>query len=323
MTTLSVVIPIYNSAIYLERCFKSLITSTHWVDEVILVNDGSIDTSQEIIENFDFKDIKTVRLFQANCGLSSARNLGIAHVTSDYFILLDSDDFINSTLIETIFNILAQHQPHLISYEVQRVSAHLQPIEIIKYHDNKHSSGVELLSYFLKQKINFVAACGYAYQTKFFKDQKFQFAESRYHEDFGLIPYVLCRATTVISIKHVGYYYVTTPNSIMRTKSKEIDFKKATDTIWLSNQLINDVLECDLSTYDFSMIVNFLLHTIFSKITLFETSLQKKMIQAIFTQQKLSIYRKASVKLKIKLMLFYVYPLMYQKIFEKRFNRPQ
>lgn len=91
---LSVVVPVYNTGRYLERCLSSLINQTLENIEIVVVNDGSTDDSLSIIEYFsrDYKNIKVITT--RNAGISAARRLGIENATSEYICFVDSDDFV-------------------------------------------------------------------------------------------------------------------------------------------------------------------------------------------------------------------------------------
>lgn len=92
MATLSVIVPVYNTAPYLARALDSVLCQTGAEIEVIAVNDGSTDTSAEILAEYEKKDAR-VRVFtKENGGLADARNLGIEHARGEYLAFLDSDD---------------------------------------------------------------------------------------------------------------------------------------------------------------------------------------------------------------------------------------
>lgn len=101
---LSVIIPIYNSEKYLERCIESVVNQADDTIEIILVNDGSTDGSQKICEKYtcQYKNVKL--LVKENGGLSSARNYGLTYAQGMYVAFLDSDDMWSSDFIEDLKN---------------------------------------------------------------------------------------------------------------------------------------------------------------------------------------------------------------------------
>ena len=100
----SIIIPVYNSEEYIKRCLESVINQTYKNLEILIINDGSKDKSDEIIKSY--KDDRIKYITQENRGLSGARNTGIDNSTGDYIMFLDSDDSIDldavSLLVERI-----------------------------------------------------------------------------------------------------------------------------------------------------------------------------------------------------------------------------
>lgn len=103
MPKVSIIIPIYNSEEYLERCILSVINQTLKEIEIILVNDGSIDNSLNIMNSFAIRDNRIAIINQSNKGLSSARNVGLLTAKSDYISFLDSDDYIEKEMLEILY----------------------------------------------------------------------------------------------------------------------------------------------------------------------------------------------------------------------------
>ena len=91
---ISVIIPVYNVENYLDRCITSVINQTYKNLEILLVNDGSTDTSGEICDNYAQQDERIKVIHKKNGGLSSARNAGLDISKGDFIGFLDSDDFI-------------------------------------------------------------------------------------------------------------------------------------------------------------------------------------------------------------------------------------
>ena len=90
----SVVVPVYNTELFLGECLYSLEKQTLTDIEIILVNDGSTDNSGELLREYAGKDARCVYVEQANQGLSAARNTGIEYASGHYLAFLDSDDWL-------------------------------------------------------------------------------------------------------------------------------------------------------------------------------------------------------------------------------------
>lgn len=101
---ISIIVPIFNSEKYLPDCIESILSQTHKNLQLILVNDGSTDSSLDICEHFKKKDNRIVVVNKSNEGVSSARNIGIQIAEGDYIGFVDSDDYINPNLLEVLLN---------------------------------------------------------------------------------------------------------------------------------------------------------------------------------------------------------------------------
>ena len=96
MIKVSVILPIYNVAPYLEEAFESILNQSLKEIEVIAVNDGSTDNSEEIVKRYQQLDSRIISFSQENQGQSVARNLALQHATGQYIYMMDSDDMLTS-----------------------------------------------------------------------------------------------------------------------------------------------------------------------------------------------------------------------------------
>lgn len=102
---ISIIVPVYNSAKYLPKCLDSIISQTYQNLEIILVNDGSTDNSEKIINTYAKKDSRIKTITQKNQGQSSARNAGLKEAKGSYISFVDSDDQINPSFISKLFSL--------------------------------------------------------------------------------------------------------------------------------------------------------------------------------------------------------------------------
>ena len=101
MTDISIIVPIYNAEKYLSKCINSLINQTKKEIEIILINDGSTDRSEEIINNYRDERIKYFK--NENQGIGKTRNFGIEKATGKYLMFVDSDDYLKEDACEILF----------------------------------------------------------------------------------------------------------------------------------------------------------------------------------------------------------------------------
>lgn len=116
MTQVSIVIPAYNAAAYLAETLYSVCESTHQDFEVVVVDDGSTDTTSEVVKTIAKFDRRVRLLSQSNCGMSAARNRGIASSNSEYIALIDSDDIWHPEKLRWQLQRLQDHPDHDFSY---------------------------------------------------------------------------------------------------------------------------------------------------------------------------------------------------------------
>lgn len=109
MEKVSIIVPVYNVEKYIESCIQSILNQTYDNWELILINDGSVDKSEDICQSFVNRDQRIILVSQENRGVSAARNVGIAKSTGEYIIFLDSDDELESNAVEIMLSDIIQY----------------------------------------------------------------------------------------------------------------------------------------------------------------------------------------------------------------------
>lgn len=209
----SIVVPVYNVEKYVEKCLASLNNQTYKNYEAIIVNDGSTDDSESIIKRF-IKNKKNFKYYKKeNGGLSDARNFGVKYSSGNYLLFLDSDDYLDEELLERLCEILSKNKYDIIKFNYidvinEKCIPHYEPL----------ADSIEVQ---VKDLINFEyfePAHGFCYDLNFYKNNNFEFAKGKYHEDYGLIPLILLKANTIYYYNYFGYYYVKRENSIVNNQ---------------------------------------------------------------------------------------------------------
>ena len=260
----SIVIPVYNVEPYLRRCLDSLREQVYENFEVIVVNDGSPDDSQKIIDEFVKEDNRFIDYQKKNGGLSDARNYGVQKATGDYLLFLDGDDYVSSDYLKVMEEtIMSDDKPEVIhfGFVLQEDGNEIKK----KAPVFSNQTGIQAFQV-LSQDSYFVTAWSYAYRRQFWLDHHFQYAKGMYHEDYGLTPYVVLCAEKVSSIADCLYYYLVRSNSIMTSNDTEKLLKKANDTLsqydWLKEQIMTlQSLNEDEKQY----VMSYLTNTLFVK----------------------------------------------------------
>lgn len=107
---ITVIVPVYNVEHYLDKCLDSVIKQTYKNIEIIVVNDGSTDSSGAICKEFAEIDHRIIYIEQENAGLSAARNTGLENMSGDYVTFVDSDDWIEQDYVETLYQKIVEYQ---------------------------------------------------------------------------------------------------------------------------------------------------------------------------------------------------------------------
>lgn len=99
---ISIIIPVYNAEHYLSRCLDSVLAQTYKNLEILLIDDGSIDTSGKICDEYATKDKRIIVIHKENGGLVSARQAGTKIAQGKYIVPVDGDDWVNTALLDTL-----------------------------------------------------------------------------------------------------------------------------------------------------------------------------------------------------------------------------
>ena len=224
MVKFSIIIVSYNGQKYINNCINNIKKQTFKNYEIIFIDDGSTDDTKNIIKSFNDVNYYSIK----HSGVSHARNYGISKVKGEYFLFVDVDDYIDNNLLE-VLDKKTRKQLDLIKYKYEMVTTYDRKQMDIKKENMNVLKGTDMFKYLCSKKEAVDLICIYLYNTKFWRENKFLFKEGTYHEDFGLIPYVILKAKNALSLEFLGYYYVQTNDSITRTTDKEKNIKKAYD----------------------------------------------------------------------------------------------
>ena len=226
---ISVIVPVYNVEEYLEECLESIRQQTFTDIEVILVNDGSTDSSKEICERFCQADSRFKLINQENKGQSVARNRGVAESTGQFIMFVDSDDVVKENIVEVLLSYM-KADVDLVECNLVYNQEKLQKNKTIRviFEGNSTEAVINCISF---KEVKFCAF------TKLYRREiveKIPFLEGCIYEDvFTGINY-LKYIRKIIVVDFIGYYYRVRPNSTM-TKSFN---KKNLDIITVGNKLI-------------------------------------------------------------------------------------
>ncbi len=118
LTKISIIIPVFNTASYLDECLKSVLNQTFTDFEIICVNDGSSDSSLDVLKNYQLKDNRIKVISQSNKGAGAARNVGIKYAKGDYILFLDSDDYITNHALSEVYDIAVSTSADMVLFKL-------------------------------------------------------------------------------------------------------------------------------------------------------------------------------------------------------------
>ena len=224
MPKISIVIPFYNSEKYLYNCIKSILNQTCKDIEIICVDDGSSDSSKDIIYSFQDKRIRY--FYTENKGVSYARNIGIKQVKGKYLLFVDSDDWIEPNTCDCLLSAMEKNNPDILFFRYRYYKE--GEYRIIDYSDSKEcrkfktkplpfaniSNSVLLLNYVIWNKF---------YNVNYLKENKIMFNEcSNFSEDMLFSIYLFSKNPEIMMIDEVLYNYRITENSSSNLSYKEM-----------------------------------------------------------------------------------------------------
>lgn len=238
MPRFSILIPVHNVEAYLEECLRSVISQTFTDFEVIAVDDGSTDSSGEILERhrmaFSQQEIPYTVIHQENQGLSGARNTALDHATGEYILFVDSDDMLTTNALERLdINLLGED---LLCFNGQRLFEENQRLEPSQPMDSE--GPVSGWDYYCRHALEarafaFVCVVLRCYRRQYLLDAGLRFQPGIYHEDNLFTPLACLHAAKVSVIPDVLYTYRVRPGSIMGSRS----LKHRQDLITIANSL--------------------------------------------------------------------------------------
>lgn len=219
MVRVTVVVPIYNVEKYLEECLKSLIQQSEKFDEIILINDGSTDSSEKICKKYAAQCSNIIFMNQNNIGPAATRNIGLKKATGDYVIFVDSDDYIHKNTCAVIKKTLQKREVEVLYYnaDIQYDILSAEKKDAFKHKDSlneQNMTGIDYLKTAFPGRYT-VSPCVAAYNRKFLGKYRIIFPEGIYFEDNFFSLQVISNAKSVTGIIESLYIRRCRDNSTM------------------------------------------------------------------------------------------------------------
>lgn len=273
---LTVVIPVYNVEKYLKRCIESILIQEWKHYDILLVDDGSTDSSPQICDDYakvyDFISV----IHKKNGGLSEARNTGISHAKGDYVYFPDSDDWLEPQTFKELADVLESQEFDIVSFNREFVKGEEDTIVsdplVTQVYEGKDAF-VQMLKHsyitgFANDKI---------YKKSLFIDNNISFPKGKYYEDLGTNYKLFLSAENVFATNQKYYHYlIDNPDSITQSwnEQKFSDMFEFYKDIFYSDFVRSRLNQEELQTSQLYY-VNGLIHILAS---LYKSKLDKKYI---------------------------------------------
>ena len=183
----SVIIPVYNVETYIRECVDSVLSQTYTDLEIILVDDGSTDSSGLICDEYSKLDSRIVVIHKENGGLSDARNAGLDAVHGDYILFVDSDDWIQPETVSHLVKHMNEEQAEIVFFDAATVYEDFEDKDYREelvhkrtYHTEK---GALILQTQLENDDYLVCACLHFLRADFIRFHNLRFLKGIMHED--------------------------------------------------------------------------------------------------------------------------------------------
>lgn len=314
--TISIIVPVYNVKDYLCRCIDSILKQTYKNLEIILVDDGSNDGSSKICDNYQKKDNRIIVIHKENGGLSDARNAGIKRSTGHFIMFIDSDDYVDKNIVNTLYN-------NLLSTD--------SDISICSYYSVKNgiksSPNYSKKEFVVEDKDKFynlyneysgvtVSSCMKLYKSEIF--DHLAFSKGTIHEDEIIILDVLRKAFKVSYLLEPLYYYEMRDGSI----TKKFDIRKLDVLPYMDKRIdyfksLNDLSLVEMTKYKKLYIKLLLIEDYYMyKVNNKDHKVLKTVKKGIKLEAlKCCFYKSLSVKSKVNSVMTFILPLcVYSKL---------
>lgn len=225
---ISIIVPVYNMEEYLDRCMQSLVKQEHQNIEILLVDDGSTDSSPAICDMWGQRDARVRVFHKKNGGQCTARNTGLDMATGDYIAFVDSDDYVSPAIYSTLLSDLIEHNAEISCCSTAS-------------DDGVHGSNAILIftnEKAMKEHLMDASVVGQSPCDKLFKKELFEeirFPLFRAYEDCATIYKLLAKAGIIVCRDLTLYHYISRENSTMTQPFSAVKFQQI-DAYWMMYQ---------------------------------------------------------------------------------------
>ena len=317
---ISVIVPVYKVEKYLDRCVESIVNQTYKNLEIILVDDGSPDDCPVMCDAWAKKDERIQVIHKENGGLSSARNAALDISTGEYVCFVDSDDWIDSDMIEVLVRCVSEKKADVamcgfyMDYSGERESDHVSL-------GSRVIEGEGIFKAFILDEIR-PEMCGKLYAMNLFLDMRFD-TKTKYAEDLQMNYHIMKKVKSFVSLDTCKYHYIQSNDGSITapymTDGRAQGYKIT--KFFVENETDPELRKLCVwrhvrGTFAIlSRVVN-------GEDRVFYDRYYKELLSEILTYKKdILIYSRFSIKYKIAVVLIMVSPQLYLKVNRSILNR--
>lgn len=303
MPKVSVIVTAYNCDKSIQKCINSVMNQSMQDFELIVVNDGSTDNTENVVLQIKEKIGKKLKYYyKENTGVADTRNYGLDRATGEYIMYLDSDDYIDKNLLLSQEENMEEHID-VIKYKMIQVNENGEEISRIDGPVFTVTSGQAAFNELYYQDVLIDQPCIYIIKRQYMLVNNFRFLEGTYHEDFGLIPLIIANAGSMVSTDVYGYYYVQSENSIMRNTDIDKTIKKMKDSFLHYDNMLKTIQTQDLSNYTKENLKIYYTNSILVKLRELPKDLQKQFVKEFKKRKMASNIKSRNIKQLIKKLI--------------------
>lgn len=212
MVKVSIIIPVYNVALYVEQCIRTVLAQTYKNIEIIVVDDCGNDNSIELVKKMSDDNVANIHIIRnpRNMGLSESRNVGIRYATGDFLFFLDSDDYISDDCIESLVHVYEKFpKSQIVVGETQSFPSYCAYLSKKKRYPEYMNCHRVIKKSLLRSNDIMPMVTNVLYKADFMKQHNLRFKEGLVHEDFHFIFYLAKYVHNMSMSRNVTYYYRT------------------------------------------------------------------------------------------------------------------
>lgn len=247
---ISVIIPVYNVEEYLRECVDSVLCQTYGNFEILLVDDGSTDSSGEICDEYLEKDERITVIHQKNGGLSAARNAGLSEANGYYIYFLDSDDYIDEKTLGILLEIAEKDNSDIVFFDaISFADTDDFTVKQNYIRKNKYQTdcGIDVFGKMTENKEFHSAVPLLFISRKFLKNTNISFIPDIIYEDMVFTYQLFCKASTVSQCTDALYHRRYRKNSIMTSSKSKKHFTSCVEVYTANAEFTKQINQTDVS----------------------------------------------------------------------------